>query len=468
MALHIAISASAGDLQLPDLGASGGGLVTAAQEYDLGQRWQRMFRAQVSTTQDPFIQEYIENLTRTLANYSDLEDKRLDILVVDNPALNAFAVPGGVIGVNTGLFNYSQTEEQFASILAHEIAHLSQRHFARNIEERRDKQIPNIAAMLASILILATAGGDAGIAALSVTQAAAIDSQLRFSRQMEQEADRIGMATMVRADLDPYAMPAMFEQMLHAARFRQQPPEFLITHPLTESRISDSKLRAQQYDKKQVPSSKNFELIKTRAQLHNEKNLNHSIRSFEGRLRTNSGNPEIPRYGLALAQMKNRNLPAANKNIDLLLDAEPNNFLYITTKAQIEAEEKKFDSAIKRLKAKTENHPSSHPLNIVLAEILMKAGRYAECEALLLAHSERRPKDEYVWYLLAEAHGLAGHIYEVHTARTEYFMLNGMYKNAENHVRHALKLVDKDRHTRAKLEQKLKEIQRFKREEERL
>lgn len=452
------------DLNLPDLGGASGGLISASQEYELGQQWQRVFRSQMRTSEDPFLQSYTENLVRKLATYSDLDDKRLDVLVVENPSLNAFAVPGGVIGVHTGLFNYAQTEQQFASVMAHELAHLSQRHFARKIDEQKNNAIPNLAALLASILVLATAGGDAGVAALSTAQAVAIDSQLRFSRKMEQEADRLGMATMVRAGMSPGAMPDMFEQMLHASRFQRRPPEFLITHPLTESRVSDSKLRAQQYPEKQERLSLEYALVRTRADIAHSLNTPQTITRYRDKVKQNPILEEVPRYGLALALMKLHKLEEAETLINELLKNSPKNLFYIVTKAEIEAENGNYKSAISRLQNELRSYPSSHPLNIKLAEIFMQAGEYRACEDLLKAHADRRPKDDYVWYLLAEAHGLNGNIFEVHTARSEYFLLNGLYRKAENHVRHALKLSKGNATQRAQLEEKLKKIQRMKRD----
>ncbi len=454
----------ANDLNLPDLGGAGGGLISAAQEYELGQQWQRMFRAQIRTSSDPFLQSYTETIVRKLATYSDLTDKRLDILVVENPVLNAFAVPGGVIGVHTGLYTYAQTEQQFASVMAHELAHLSQRHFARTLDEQKNNSIPNLAALLASIFILTTAGGEAGVAALSASQAAILDNQLRFSRQMEQEADRIGMASMVRAGMNPYAMPDMFEAMLHASRFQRRPPEFLITHPLTESRISDAKLRAQQYQKKQEIVSLEYQLVRVRATLSHEKNMPLAIKSFQSELDGNTLQENVARYGLTLAQFRAGRLDDAMKNVKLLLTKAPDNLFYLVMKAEILAEQKKFDEALAVLKPLLKDFPSNHAINIKLAEIYMMAGRYQECEAILEAHSARRPKDVYVWYLLAEAHGLAGDILNVHTARAEYFLLNGIYSKAENHIRNALRMLEKDDRLYTRLELKLKDIQKMKRD----
>ncbi len=456
--------ATSNDLNLPDLGGASGGLISASQEYELGQQWQRVFRSQMRTSTDPFLQEYTESLVRKLATYSDLNDKRLDILVVENPTLNAFAVPGGVVGVHTGLFQYARTEQQFSSVMAHELAHLSQRHFARSVDEQKNNAIPNLAALLASILVLATAGGEAGVAAISTAQAAAIDSQLRFSRKMEQEADRLAMETMVRAGMSPTAMPNMFEQMLHASRFQRRPPEFLITHPLTESRVSDAKLRAQQYPQKQERTSLKYQLVRVRANIAHSINSLQTIKQYEDMLKQNPVRDEVPRYGLSLAQLKLHRYDQAEKNIDLLLKQSPNNLFYMVTKAEIEAAKGHHQSAIDRLSKPLKNLPDNHPLNIKLAEIYMQAGDYDKCEQLLQAHSRRRPKDDYVWYLLAEAHGLNGNIFDVHIARTEYFLLNGLYRKAESHVRHALKLSKGNATQRAQLEEKLKSIQRMQRD----
>ena len=457
-------NARANDLNLPDLGGAGGGLLSASQEYQLGQQWLRLFRAQVKTSSDPFLQSYTEKLIRSLATYSELQDKRLDILVVDNPTLNAFAVPGGVVGVHTGLFEYAKTEQQFSSVMAHELAHLSQRHYARSLDEQKNNSIPTTAALLASILILATGGGEAGVAALSATRAAALDNQLRFSRRMEQEADRIGMDTMMRAGMDPNAMPNMFEEMLHASRFQSKPPEFLITHPLTESRVSDAKLRAQQWPAKAEPLNLEYQLVRVRAILADERSPALAAKRFQQELKAHASQPEISQYGLALAYQKLRDTERALKTIDALLEQSPENLYYLIAKAEILAEAGQSEAAIGALKPLLADYPNHHALNVKLAEIYMQAGDYKDCEALLEAHVKRRPTDEYVWYLLAEAHGLAGHILDVHTARAEYFLLNGNYPKAENHIRNALALVKDDKKVRARLEEKLKDVQKLQRD----
>ena len=238
------------ELKLPNLGENSTSLFSPEQEYQLGRAWLRMFRSQVPTLDDPLIHDYLENLLYNLATHSELQDRRIELVVVENPVLNAFAVPGGVVGVHTGLMLYAQSEDELATVLAHEIAHLSQRHFSRGVEQQKKQQPLSLAGMLAGLVLIATTGSSAGMAALSASQAAAIESQLRFSRANEQEADRIGMQTMAEAGMDPHAAPAMFERMLTATRYSSgnRVPEFLRTHPVTTNRIAETRARAAEYE----------------------------------------------------------------------------------------------------------------------------------------------------------------------------------------------------------------------------
>ena len=454
----------ANEIRLPELGSAGGGLVSPAQEYELGQKWIRLYRAQVRTSSDPFIQAYVENLVKRLARYSDLDDKRLDILVAENPTLNAFAVPGGIIGVHTGLFSYAQTEDQFSSVIAHELGHLSQRHYARSLEQQKSASVPTMAALLASILVAATAGGDAGMAAIATTQAVAIDQQLRFSRQMEREADRIGMATMIRANLDPHAMGNMFEQMLKSYRYSQRLPEFLTTHPLTETRVSDAKLRAQTFPQLPEQMSLEYQLVKARINVLHESNTQYLVNTYENFLKNKKGNEAINRYTLALAYLKLNDAANANAALAPLFKSDVENIHYRATMAEIYAEQGNFAEATQLLRATLKKFPDTHAANIKLAEVYLKAGMYNDAEDLLARHAERRTNDDYIWYLLAETYGLTGKILDVHIARAEYFILNGLYKKAEVQVRNGLKLAKGDQRVRRTLEDKLKLIRKQERE----
>lgn len=199
---------------LPSLGDATSGLISIEQEHTLGRAWLRNLRAQASSIHFAELTEYTENLIYRLASNSQVSDRRLEVVILDNKQLNAFAVPGGVIGINAGLFIHAKNEAQFAAVLAHELAHLSQRHFARQIDER-SKQTPiALATLLGSIMLLATNNTEAGFAGLMTSQAAATQWSLNYSRDWEREADRLGMHTLVSADIDPNGMPDMFKQCL--------------------------------------------------------------------------------------------------------------------------------------------------------------------------------------------------------------------------------------------------------------
>src|SRR5690554_8157289 len=179
--------------ELPSLGDSSSSIVSLEQEHRLGRAWLSILRGQVRQLSDPLLKDYVERSVYKLAETSQLQERRLEFIILASPQLNAFAAPGGIIGVNGGLLLHAQTEAEYASVMAHELAHLSQRHFARGLQHQQQNRIPLMTAMLASIILAASGGGDAGFAALASTQAAAIQEQRRFSRQNEQEAE-IGRA----------------------------------------------------------------------------------------------------------------------------------------------------------------------------------------------------------------------------------------------------------------------------------
>lgn len=450
--------ANTASLQLPTLGDTSAGLISTTEEYEFGAKLIRKYRAGLPESSDPFIEAYLDKLLRMLVRYSELSNPHLEILVIADASLNAFAAPGGIVGVNTGTFLVAQNEQQLSSILAHELAHLSQRHYARKIHQSKQNTFITLAAMLAGLVVLANSNSDSGMAVLPAIQAASIQSSLKFSRDMEQEADRIGMQTLLKAGLDPYGMPEMFEVMLRATRFRTKVPEFLLSHPVTESRISDSMGRASRYPKRQRPSDIDFQVIKARVIVDSERNAHVAVKRFRDEVNGNTLTPLAAQYGLVLALTQAGNVDEARKELSTLAPMLPRDIVMNIAQADIEVAAGNLDKAIGLLTSLLKRHPSSHPLNIRLAELLMKAGKYSLCESLLSKHVKRQPQNSYVWYLLAEVHGLAGHILEVHKARAEYFMLLGIYKKAEIQLKNALKLIPKAKfQDRAKIEQRLRQ-----------
>ncbi len=448
----------AADIRLPELGDASSAIVSHEKEYKLGQTWLRIFRSQVPTFSDPLIITYLEELLARLAPHSQLKSTQLELIVVKNPTMNAFAVPGGVVGVHTGLFLQAESEHQLASVLSHELAHLSQRHFARGVERQRNTSTPTMAAMLASLIIAATAGGDAGIAAITATQAAALDARLKFSRQNEQEADRIGMLNLVNAGLDPYAVPKMFEQMLRATRYSRRPPEFLLTHPVTESRIADASNRANKYPRRQYIDPLDYHLLRARAQLLHESNPQVAVKRFQSELEGDSLSRDASRYGLVLALINTSQLAKAKQNLAPLLKKHPNQPIFKIAEADIATAAGDLNRALELLKQQLQQRRNYYPLRMRYAETLLKARRYDDSEKILVALSRQRPKDDLVWYLLAEVHGLAGNILGVHEARAEYFILNGVYDKALKQLKNALKLAKDSFHKTALLEERIKDV----------
>ncbi len=414
---------------LPSLGDASSALVSPEQEYQLGRAWLAMLRGQVRTLDDPLLSDYVERSVYRLAETSQLEDRRLVFVLLDSPQRNAFAVPGGVVGVNGGLFLHAETEGEYASVMAHELAHLSQRHFARGLEEQRRMQVPLMAAMLAGVVAAAAGAGDAGIAAIASTQAAAIQAQRSFSRQNEQEADRIGLLNLQRAGFDPRSMPDMFERLVRQYRYSRVPPEFLLTHPLSESRVADTRNRAEQLPASGRQDSLEYQRLRARLQLHYETTPGLAARRFRARL---DDNPQdtAARYGLALAHSRSGQISDARRELQTLLADNPEESLYHLALIELDMASNQLPAAEQRLKRLLARQPSSYPLRRQQAQLQLKQGKVREAERTLDALLADRPGDSALWYLQAETRGLSGNIIGVHRARAEYFALVGDYPQA--------------------------------------
>jgi len=458
--LSPAASAVTEDLKLPDLGESSSSLFSTEYEHELGRAWLKVFRSRAPTIDDPLMQDYLEDLTYLLVTHSELKDRRVELVIVDNPTINAFAVPGGVIGVHNGLLLYAQTEDELATVLAHEIAHLSQRHFSRGVEFQKQQAPLTLAAMLASLVIMATAGGDAGMAALSATQAAAMDSALRYSRGNEQEADRIGMQTMVAAGMDPHAAPAMFERMLQASRYSSanRIPEFLRSHPLSESRIADTRNRARQYPKEIREPSLNYQLMRARAEVQLADTPEEAVQRFQGELDGEPRSKEAATYGLVLALTEAGRPIDAAQYLDTIWSDSPARLEYIVADAEIDMARNQPGIAAQKLSKQLEFSPGNHPLTMTYARALMQDQKPHIAEEVLVEQSRRRPNDPGLWYLLAEVQGLSGNIAGLHQSRAEYFILNGIFDEAKRQLEYALKLSKGDHLASARIRERLRDL----------
>ena len=293
---------------------------------------------------------------------------------------------------------------------------------------QQQSAIPYLAAMLASIVIAATAGGNAGLAAMSGTQALAQQSQLQFSREREAEADRIGINTLAAANLDPAAMAKMFEQMQRAYRFSKRPPEFLLTHPVTEARISDARNQASEYPAKNYPDSEDFQMMRGRAMVHYAPSPQQAVAEFKGLVERTDG-ADWAYYGLIVAVARRRSRRRA-RHREAADGEAPDSLLHMATEAELLTAAGRYDDAIKLLTAQLVINPDNKPLSVLYADALNGARRYHEAEAVLVKQSVRSPDDIDVWYELAETAGLAGDIVRASRAR-RVFRARG--QSAEEH-----------------------------------
>ncbi len=461
--------ALANEIKLPRLGDTVSGIVSKRQEYELGRTWLKAFRSRVREHDDPLMQQYLEQLLYDLATYSDLEDPRLELVIVNNASMNAFAVPGGVVGFHTGVFAFAENEDQMASVLAHELAHLSQRHFARGLEAQRASSMVTLAGLLGSLVLAATAGGDAGMAAITATQALAMDSRLRYSRSNEQEADRIGLKTMERANRNPGAVAEMFETLLRATRYSgSRPPEFLLTHPVTERRVADARGRAMANSMRQYAENPEFYLMQSRATLALRTDTNKAIREFQAQLDNNIHRPEAVKYGLALAHTRAGNYRQARGLLAELISSDPSQLNFHHADIELSIAQQQYPQALTKLDALLRISPNNYPLIRLKSEALWQAHRYEQASDVLTDLSRIRPDDPMVWYQLAEVRGLAGNISGVHQARAEYFILVGAFDRARKQLGLAIKLVVADFKRSAIIRQRLVDIANMEERIERL
>jgi predicted Zn-dependent protease len=247
---------------LPSLGEAAGRIYSPQQDQALGAAFMRELRQSDLILDDVATTSYLQNLGHRLTMHSESPGHGFTFFMVNDERINAFAGPAGHIGVNVGLFLAAESESELAAVLAHEIAHVTQRHLARAFEAADKLSLPTTAAILAAILI-GTQDGQAGAAALTAASAASLQHQINFTRANEQEADRVGIQTLADASYDPHGMGRFFERLQKNSKlYGTQPPEFLSTHPVTTNRIAEAETRAASFSKIDVPDDLDFRLLR--------------------------------------------------------------------------------------------------------------------------------------------------------------------------------------------------------------
>jgi predicted Zn-dependent protease len=425
------------EIILPELGDRVSGAVSAAQERAIGEMFLEQIYSQAPLISDPLLFDYTEHLIYRLSEFSQVDDRYFNVLLIDDSSLNAFAAPGGIIGVNGGLFLNADNEGQFASVLAHELAHLSQRHFARNVLKSQDSNLASALVMVSSIAIALISNNPN---AISVGPAFLQQQNLRYSRLFEKEADRVGFANLVKAGYNPKSMGEMFENMNDIRRLSGDlPPEFLLTHPLSSSRISDAFNAAEGISGEGKKSdSLEFGLMKTRLEVYYEKIPANALRSFQAKVNNNPSDANI--YGLALAYEKNGNFDKSLSLLNNLIEKYPKNLVINTTKVDVLLSNDEFKRALTLVDRFLEISPKNYPLSISKSKVLLAMERYFESEEIIRDQLLRRNDDPELWLLLSEIQRSSQNIIGYHQSRAEYFLLLGQDEQALNQLEFALQL----------------------------
>jgi predicted Zn-dependent protease len=310
----------------------------------------RHLRKSGSVFDDPQLNRYLNQIGAQLASQLPPSAPALKFFWVDAPSVNAFAAPDGWIGVHTGLLLATEHEGEFASVLAHEMAHISQQHFYRYLEEARKLSLPAAAALLAAVL-LGSQSPELGRAAGAALQAGLVQRQINFTRDNEYEADFLGMQLLAKSSFDPTAMATFFEKLQDRVRFAgSELPEFLRTHPVTPSRITESRARAATLPHTAMPDSLGYTLARVRLQVRASRDPAALAASYTRELAANpTHKPSAQRYGTALALQATRDFAGAQAALAPLLKQAPDNLDYALLQTQLDQAQGNTTAAVQRL-----------------------------------------------------------------------------------------------------------------------
>ncbi len=429
-------SISLADIQdsLPEMGTVAAATLSINQEQAIGDFYRRQLRGVAPFIYDPLLVNYINTLGHRLVAQANSVKMPFTFYLINNKQINAFAFFGGNVVLHSSLLQETDNESQLASVIAHEISHVTQRHLARHMEEQSRSAPLTWASALGSML-LTMASPEAGMAALTTTLAGREQSVISFTQSNEQEADRIGLGILQRAGFDPQAMYNFMQKLADQYRYTSLPPEMLLTHPLPESRISDMRNRVNQMGRKKVPSSQDYLLAKFRiaAMYDTSQTKEQSLQALISQYAKGDNNSKIAvQYGQAINYYQKKNYTEARKITQSLLQQQPNNIWFIDLITDIDLASGNVNQAVNRLEQVRKNQPNNAILQINLANAYIESGQATKATALLTRYTFDNPNDSNGWSLLESAAAKQGHNDEALAARAEIFALNGQLKEAIN------------------------------------
>jgi predicted Zn-dependent protease len=410
---------------LPDLGEVSRQYFSDQEEQAMGRAIMRDVYADPRYLDDPEIETYLNQLGYKLVSVSTRNQREFNFFVVNDPSINAFAMPGGNIGVHTGLLLSAQGESELASVVAHEIAHVTQDHIARMIASQSQSYWPTMAA-LALALLAARSNPNVASAAIASSQAYSIQNQLNYSRDYEREADRLGYEMLTRGGYDPRGMSGFFNRLQRANRFYDSSaPAYLRTHPLTSDRIADMQARSEDAPYLQVEDSLDFQLVRARLRAQEDSPAG-AVRAARNVLKEKRySNETAARYGLATALVRARQFKEAETEVQKLLSGKPVHPMIQQLAARSALDAGLHELALQRYQAGSKAHPDYHPLQYGHIGALLSAGRSNDALTQVDKQLALYPLDRRLWRLAPQTHAQLGHCLLSHRAQAEADALSG-------------------------------------------
>lgn len=425
-----AIAQNSSKNDLPEIGAAGTSILSIDKERIVGDAMMRQLRASQPLLHDPVLTEYINHLGNLLVQNAQDVNYQFEFFVINNNELNAFAFFGGHVGVHSGLITTADTESELASVLAHEVSHVTQRHLARRLEAQSKAQ-PMTMATMATGVLLALINPTVGMAAISATMAASQQSSINYTRGNEKEADRVGIALLANSNFDPMGAPDFFNKMSEKYRYSTKPPAMLMTHPLPDSRITDARLRAQNYPRIQLAPSVDFELAKARIKARYQGDAKKNIAFFENKLNKQTYRVKAAAdYGLALSHFEAKNYQEAEKLLESLNKQDSNNLFYVDALSDVYIATKQYEKATSMLSKLNLLMPKNQVIALNYANVLQESGEFEQASTLLNDFLVVRPGNFIAYDLLSTIYRKNDKKEMMHISTAEVMALLGAYPKA--------------------------------------
>ncbi len=450
---------------LPELGDVSATAISPADEQRLGERIMREIRRDPSYLDDPEVADYANNLGSRLTSRSDAARQEFEFFVIRDPQINAFAMPGGYIGIHTGLILAAQSESEVAGVVAHEIAHVTQRHIARMINQQSQSQLLSLAAM-AVALLAARSNSQIAEAAMVFGQAGVVQSQLNFTRDNEREADRVGLQLLDAGGFDPRGMAVFFERMQRATRiYEGGAPSYLRTHPLTFERIADIQNRIENLPYRQLPDGLDFQLIRAKLRAESE-SPRDAVAFFESSLAERKFLSETAsRYGLVASLIRARDFARAQREL-LPLRKTPSAIIENLACGLAEATGESA-KALKCYEDARRLYPGARALFYGHVEQLLRTRQPVAALQLVNERMPQQPENPRLYQLQAQAYAAQGNRLLQHRAQGEAYARSGQLGAAVEQMQIALKLGEGDFYQLSAIEARLRELRRLQLEQDR-